>query len=174
MSGGIDSATAAALLVSEGWTVSALFVDYEQAAVSSERRASHAIADRYLLEWSEVHLHDFGIASSGEIRGRNDLLIAICLAVSSSSSVAIGTHSGSQYLDCSEPHAKAWQDLLDAEYRGSRRLISPFIGISKVAVVALARDLGVPLELTHSCDSAPDPCGSCVSCLERASVLAGS
>ena len=172
LSGGIDSSTLAASLNSHEWESTAWFVDYGQPARHAERAASRAISSRFSIPWEQVDLRGLGIAVSGEIRGRNDLFVAACLAVSDAHAIAIGTHGESSYRDCSPPHAMAWQALLDAEYAGRRRLLAPFLTLSKAAIVALARDLDVPLELTHSCDAADTACGSCASCQERSSVVA--
>jgi 7-cyano-7-deazaguanine synthase len=51
------------------------------------------------------------------------------------------------------------------------RIRTPLIELTKAEIVRLAQDLGVPLELTHSCydpDASGRPCGACDSCLLRA------
>jgi 7-cyano-7-deazaguanine synthase len=172
LSGGIDSATVAALLVEETWSVEAVFVDYGQLAVRDERAASGQIARHYSLAWAEVTVNGLVVPRFSEVRGRNDLLLAAAAAVSAADAVSIGTHAGTSYADCSPDHAAAWQGLLDAEYGGSRRLLAPLQSMTKLQVLAMARELEVPLSLTYSCEDADGPCGRCTSCTDRERALA--
>ena len=174
LSGGIDSSTVAALLIREDRSAEAIFVDYGQLAASEERSASQTIANHYGLPWQEVVLRGIEYDCDGEMRGRNDLLIAVCLAVSDAAQIAIGIHSGTPYADCSEAHSLAWQRLLDVEYAGARRVFAPLLGMTKGEVVALARSLEVPMALTRSCEYSGSPCGRCCSCRDRELTLAGA
>lgn len=172
LSGGLDSSTLLALLTRHGWEVEAIFVDYGQRAVREEREASRRMANRFSSAWSQVVFRGLTGLGDGETRGRNDLLIACALSASSAPFVAIGTHRGSPYRDCSEPHATAWQLLLDNEYEGERRLLAPFLELDKAALLDLASHLSVPFESTRSCDRAGNPCGECPSCIERSLAVA--
>jgi 7-cyano-7-deazaguanine synthase len=174
LSGGIDSAAVAALLVDEGWGLETMFVDYGQLGVAEERVASRRVADHYQLPWTEVTIHGLDVPAFSEIRGRNDLLLAVASAASAADAIAIGTHAGTLYADCSAAHAAAWQSLLDTQHGGTRRLLAPLQWFSKPEVVALARQLDVPLALTYSCEDAGGPCRGCRSCRDREHALAGA
>lgn len=174
LSGGIDSTTVAALLLDERWDVDAIFVDYGQLGVADERVASRRIADHYQLRWIEVAVHGLVVPVFREVRGRNDLLLAVASAASAADALAIGTHAGTPYADCSAAHAAAWQSLLDTQHGGTRRLLVPLQRLSKPEVIALARHLDVPLSLTYSCEDAGGPCGRCTSCRDRQHALAGA
>lgn len=174
LSGGIDSATVAALLTDQGWNSHALFIDYGQLAADDERQASRELAAHYQLQWREVPIRGLDTPSFTEVRGRNDMLIAIAGAASPADAVAIGTHASTSYADCSPVHARAWQELLDTQYGGSRRLVAPLQAFSKTQIVALALRLDVPLTRTYSCEDARGPCGRCVSCRDRERALAGT
>jgi 7-cyano-7-deazaguanine synthase len=174
LSGGVDSATVAALLVDEKWDVEGVFVDYGQLATTEERVASRRIADHYRLRWTEVAVRGLEVPAFREVRGRNDLLLAVASAASAADGIAIGTHAGTPYADCSGAHAAAWQSLLDAQHGGTRRLLAPLRSFSKPEVVALARRLDVPLSVTYSCEDAGGPCGRCTSCRDREHALAGT
>ncbi|MFE2359106.1 7-cyano-7-deazaguanine synthase [Streptomyces parvulus] len=102
-----------------------------------------------------------------EIRGRNDLLVALAMAYSDRQFVAIGTHAGIPYRDCSLSHHQAWQNLIDEQYDGIRRFVAPLQNLTKMQVWKTAIDLRVPLSLTYSCESPKGPCGSCPSCDDR-------
>ena len=47
---------------------------------------------------------------------------------------------------------------------GEVTLAAPFIDVSKGDIYLLARQLGVPIGLTYSCERGGDPCGECLSC----------
>ncbi len=173
LSGGIDSTTVAALLVDENWDVEGVFVDYGQLAAGEERTASRQVADHYRLRWTEIAVHGLEVPAFREVRGRNDLLLAVASAASAADAIAIGTHAGTPYADCSPAHARAWQFLLDTQHGGIRRLLAPLQSLTKPEVLALAQRLDVPLSLTYSCEDAGGPCGRCTSCRDREHALAG-
>lgn len=173
LSGGVDSTTLGSLLLSRRWRVSALFVDHGQRAARWERQASRRVADHYGLPWVEKRVTSHGSLPLTEVPGRNDLLIAVGFTLQPDS-VAIGTHGGTPYADCSPAHIMAWQTLLDVQHHGRKRLVAPFASMSKDEVVAVARREGVPLALTRSCDDSGDPCHRCASCLDRERLLAGT
>ena len=157
LSGGIDSAVVTALLSNERVPVNTLFVDYGQPAASAERRSSGAIAERFGLDHQSLSIDGLQIPSEGEISGRNDFLVAAAQIACSAGHIALGTHAGTGYADCSPEHAEAWQHLLDVQHYGCKRIITPLMHLQKADVLALAIDLGVPLELTHSCERGRRP-----------------
>ncbi|WP_413775470.1 7-cyano-7-deazaguanine synthase [Paenarthrobacter sp. PAE-2] len=170
LSGGIDSALVVSLVLESHGDTTALFVDYGQPAVAAERKASQAIAAHFGIPWSSVTISGVATAA-GEIPGRNDLLIAAATAACSGCSIAIGTHSGSAYKDCSPEHASAWQGLLDVQYAGVVQLLTPLVSLTKDEVVATAIEREIPLELTYSCEASSAPCQECLSCADRRSLL---
>lgn len=173
LSGGTDSAAAAAALLRDGWDVSAVWVDYGQPAAAAERQASSALASHFSVPWSALALPALRPAGSdGEITGRNDALVAAARGAAPGASLAIGVHAGTPYSDCSPDWAAAWQSLLDVQHGGAVRLLAPLLELSKAEVVALADGLGVPLPATYSCERAATPCLACRSCLDREAWLA--
>jgi 7-cyano-7-deazaguanine synthase len=173
-SGGIDSVTIAFDHAVRGETVELLFVDYGQPARSAERRSVRRIADHLAAPTISVVLSGIDVPAAGEIAGRNLLLISIALAARPGAGVmCIGIHSGTGYRDCSPAFVELIQQVLDFHTNGASRLAAPFADWSKADVVALARELDVPLELTHSCEAADKPCGRCCSCVDREVLLAG-
>lgn len=174
LSGGIDSALLASMLRRDGRAAQALWVDYGQPAALAEHAASRAVAAHYALDWQESAVRGVTVRPEGEIPGRNDLLVAVAQACLPRTSVAIGVHAGTPYPDCSADWVRSWQALLDAQHGGTVVLLAPFVGLQKMQVVALAREYGVPLGLTHSCESGNDPCGRCSSCRDRAAAHVGA
>lgn len=166
LSGGVDSAVVLALL-SERAAPAAIWVDYGQPAAAAERQASKAVAAHYSAPWAEMSARGLRPPGHGEFPGRNDLLVAAARAAAPLSSVAIGVHAGTGYADCSPQWATAWQTLLDAQHSGSVRLLTPLLRLAKSQVYILASELAVPVDVTHSCEAAPVPCGRCCSCGDR-------
>ncbi|MFJ9541906.1 7-cyano-7-deazaguanine synthase [Streptomyces sp. NPDC101225] len=170
LSGGIDSATVLATLLDQTIAADCLFVDYGQSAIGEERRASAAIAEFYGCSWSVVTVTGISVGLH-EIRGRNDFLVALGMAYSERRFVAVGTHAGIPYKDCSRSHHEAWQQLIDTQYDGVRRFVAPLQNLTKMQVWKTAVDLRVPLTLTYSCEIANGPCGACPSCEDRGRLL---
>lgn len=167
LSGGVDSAVVLALLASDGRDVTTVWIDYGQPAAAGEREASKAIASRYGAAWIELGVAGLVPPAVGEFPGRNDLLVALAAAAAPGRSVAIGVHAGTGYADCSPSWAEAWQELLTVQHHGAAQLLAPLAGLAKAQVYALARQMGVPTVLTHSCEASAVPCGRCSSCADR-------
>ncbi len=172
LSGGVDSALVASLLLDVGTPPTALFVDYGQPAALAEAAASAALAKHFGLRRTRVTLDGLQIPAQGEIIGRNDVLVAVARAAAPGRDVALGIHAGTGYLDCSPEHRDAWQGLLDVQHAGAVRVLAPLLHLSKGEVLALAADSAVPLELTHSCEAGNITCGRCRSCHDRAGLRA--
>jgi 7-cyano-7-deazaguanine synthase len=167
LSGGIDSAVLAALLVDARWLTAATWIDLGQPAAASERRASLTVAAHLGLPWSEHSVTNLNLPKSGEIPGRNDLLVGTSLAANPGTSVAIGIHAGTPYSDNSPGWVGAWNRLADLQYGGTIQLLAPLVDMTRADVITLGRDLNVPMNETHSCEAANIPCGMCASCRDR-------
>ncbi|MFF7134366.1 7-cyano-7-deazaguanine synthase [Streptomyces sp. NPDC008196] len=170
LSGGIDSAAVLALLKKQGMQVRCLFVDYGQLAVEQETVASRSIASHFSSRWSSISVSGLKVPAMQEVKGRNDLLIAVATVCNTDSIVALGTHGGTPYVDCSTAHHSAWQGLYDIQYHGVQRILAPFIDKAKPEVFAAALELSVPISLTYSCEASDGPCGKCSSCRDRSAL----
>ena len=173
MSGGIDSSASAVAVRKEGYETSGLFVDYGQPAARSEWRALQDVANHLDLEVKKVEL-GFRLASqSGEFFGRNALLVLTAAGITQSRplTIALGIHALSEYYDTQPLFLRQMQRILDGYFAGSVVLTAPFLACPKAEVIAFARDNGVPLDLTYSCEeqNAP-PCLRCPSCEDRVDV----
>ena len=176
MSGGIDSSASAVAVRKEGYETLGLFVDYGQRAARSEWRALQDVANHLDLEVKKVEL-GFRLASqSGEFFGRNALLVLTAAGITESRPlmIALGIHALSEYYDTQPLFLRQMQRLLDGYFAGSVVLTAPFLAYPKAEVIAFARDNGVPLDMTYSCEeqNAP-PCLRCPSCEDRSDVDAG-
>ncbi|MGB9457006.1 MAG: 7-cyano-7-deazaguanine synthase QueC [Bryobacteraceae bacterium] len=115
------------------------------------------------------------------VPARNTIFLSLALAwaeVLESADIFIGVNAldYSGYPDCRPEYIEAYQRMANLATRagveGSTRLKihTPLIALSKAQIVTLARELGVPFGLTHSCyDPGPGgrPCGACDACLLR-------
>ena len=168
LSGGADSAALLAHLIDGDLMPSALFVDYGQPAAAEERRASRGVARRTKVRWASVTVKSrIPVPATGEIRGRNALLLAAADHASPADFVAIGVHGGTDYPDCSKAFVAAWQGLLDVQHGGATRILAPFLDLAKQDVLTLAAKSPGLLDVTYSCERAGGPCGTCLSCRDR-------
>jgi 7-cyano-7-deazaguanine synthase len=115
------------------------------------------------------------------VPARNTIFLSLALAwaeVLESSDIFIGINAldYSGYPDCRPEYIQAYQHMANlatragVEGRTHVRVRTPLLHLGKADIVRLARDLGVPFGLTHSCyDPAPDgrACGACDACLLR-------
>jgi 7-cyano-7-deazaguanine synthase len=170
LSGGVDSACLLALALEQGENgIQGLFVDYGQPALSRERAAAVAIAEHYQSHLRQAGV-DIGRVTAGEIPGRNALMVhmALTLAPPGPATLLIGIHAGSGYRDCTPEFVQAMQVSLDLHRDGAVQLAAPFLEWGKAEVYDYAIAMGVPLELTYSCEAGSDPpCGECASCHDR-------
>ncbi|MGA3099294.1 MAG: 7-cyano-7-deazaguanine synthase QueC [Bryobacteraceae bacterium] len=116
------------------------------------------------------------------VPARNTIFLSFALAWAEtleSSDIFIGVNAldYSGYPDCRPEYIEAYARMANlatragVEGRTRLKIHTPLIGLTKAAIVKLARDLGVPFGLTHSCyDPGPAgvPCGQCDACLLRA------
>jgi 7-cyano-7-deazaguanine synthase len=170
MSGGIDSAACAHLLVGQRIKVKALFIEYGQAAARMERRAVEALSVRMNLPLMIFSIQGAPSFSAGELAGRNAFLIfsAIFLARQISGLVAVGIHAGTPYYDCSHTFFESTSRLVGEHFDGALVLVAPFVTWSKEDVFRYFVSARLPLELTYSCEAGTDPpCGACASCIDR-------
>lgn len=195
LSGGIDSAVALAWSLREGHRVLPVTFDYHLrprreleaagALVDHARRRGHDVAPLervalpFLREVEDLsprppHLRG---APEGYVPARNLVFysVAASLAEARGASLVVGGHNGGDpelFPDAGPRFFAAFNDLLvDAAWSHARspfRVATPLAGKPKGDVLRLARDLGVPLELTWSCYADGKlPCGKCGSCAER-------
>ena len=174
LSGGIDSACLLAERCRASAAPQALFVNYGQPAALWERRASRDLARHFGARWDELAVS--GLPTGvGEIAGRNALLAHLALTwlgVGVAATIHIGIHAGTTYRDCSPEFVGETQRSLDFQSGGATRLVAPFVKWPKELIVSRARELAVPLEITHSCERGDPPCGECLSCVDRKGLLA--
>ena len=177
LSGGTDSAACLQFVRDIGRPASALFVNYGQPAARQEAIAARAIAKFYCVQLIETTLAGASPKSPGLITGRNAFLLftAVMERPPSVTAVAIGVHSGTDYVDCSTAFVRQMNSLFRLCTNGHAAVIAPFVEWTKPEVWHYSLTHQVPLDLTYSCEKGGDrPCGTCLSCLDREALHAYS
>ena len=104
--------------------------------------------------------------------GRNVLLlakVATWCAVNRIGRIALGPLAGNPFPDATPAFFRAMQQALSLGLDHDLEIVTPFRSLSKAAVIARGRTLGVPFERTLSCMNPVDGrhCGRCSKCRER-------
>lgn len=195
LSGGMDSATALALLVSQGHEVEAITFNYgskhnAQEGLTAKELAAHYGIKRTLVDLpfiNELFKSDL-LKSGGEIPEghyadpvmkktvvpfRNGIMLAIAAGFAESigaDMLILGNHAGDHavYPDCRPEFADAMADAINHGTYKEILLSRPFENISKGDIVVEGVKLGVPYHLTYSCYKGEAVhCGKCGTCYER-------
>lgn len=168
LSGGLDSSTALAAVSTDPGECRAIFFGYGQSAEQEEARAAAAISTFYDVPLTALRLIGPRF-ETGEIQGRNAFLVHAALLCSQPgpTTIVLGIHEGSGYVDCTPDFVNVMQRSLDLHSGGATTLSAPFVDHSKADICALARSLRVPISLTYSCERGGTPCGACMSCKDR-------
>lgn len=181
LSGGLDSATAAAQAIADGYDLIALSFNYGQrhqreleaakAVAQHFAIADHHFIDVNLAQWGASSLTDLaqplpqdgleGGIPSTYVPGRNTVFIALALALAEAKGaeaiyLGINAVDYSGYPDCRPEYLAAFQQLAQLSSRAgleghAPKLVAPLVMDSKVDIVRRAVALGVPIEQTWSC-----------------------
>lgn len=174
LSGGIDSMACLNFYKNQGYDVECIFCDYGQPAAIFEKQSSQKIAEHYRIPYKNIEIKNIDVPKSGEICGRNALLIwtAFCQIGFGTYKIVLGIHSGTNYSDCSLPFVNAVNRIFDIYTGGTVILEAPFISWGKNEIIAYCRENSLPLNYTYSCETGTSPpCGKCLSCLDRKELL---
>jgi 7-cyano-7-deazaguanine synthase len=181
LSGGLDSATAAAMAQREGWELFALTLKYgqvHQAELHAASRVAAALGVSRHIELA-VDLSAFGGSSltgdgdipkdelgapgipSTYVPARNSVFLSLALAwaeVLNAERIVIGVNAldYSGYPDCRPEYIAAFEYLASlatkAGVEGRQlRLYTPLQHLTKAGIIRLGAELGVDYSLTHSC-----------------------
>ena len=181
LSGGLDSATAAAMAQREGWELFALTLRYgqvHQAELEAARRVAAALGVSRHVEL-EVDLKAFGgssLTGDGDIPkddvdapgipttyvpARNTVFLSLALAwaeVLGAERIVIGVNAidYSGYPDCRPEYIAAFEYLASLATKAGvegrvLRLYTPLQHLTKAGIIRLGTELRVDFSLTHSC-----------------------
>lgn len=192
LSGGMDSATAAAEALDRDYGIYALHTSYGQNTQTKERECAKRLADEFgaadFLHVETEHLAKIGASSltddevdvtdadlgSDEIptsyvpfRNANLLSMAVSYAEANDcNAVFIGAHSEdfAGYPDCRPEFFDAFQAVVDIGTKPETTisLEAPFVEWSKTEIAERGLELGVPYEDTWSCYRDDEP--ACGTC----------
>jgi len=180
-SGGMDSATAAAVAQDRGYEVYMLHTSYGQQTESKELECARAQAEHFgaadFLHLETDHLSKIGSSSltddsvdveeadldsdevpSSYVPFRNSNLLSMAVSYAEANgcgAVCIGTHSEdfSGYPDCRPAFFEAFQTVVDVGTKDETDVSveAPFTEWSKTDIAERGTELDVPYDLTWSC-----------------------
>jgi 7-cyano-7-deazaguanine synthase len=204
LSGGLDSATALAVALDQGYDCRALSFDYGQRhrfELEAARRIASAsgVTDHRLIRVDLSAEGGFGHSALTDaidvpkdrdedgtipvtyVPARNTVFLALALACAEASDafdifIGVNAIDYSGYPDCRPAFIRAFETMANlataagVEGRGTFRIHTPLIDMTKAEIIQTGLALGVDYGLTHSCyDPAGDgaACGHCDSCRLR-------
>jgi len=197
ISGGMDSALAAAIARDEGYAIIAVHFNYGQRTERKEREAFGQIADdlgaqeRYEIDLpffrqigaSALTDPNIDVPTGGIEPGvpvtyvpfRNGIFLSIASAIAEKHGaqalyIGVVEEDSSGYPDCREDYIAAMERAVNLGTRDETRITirMPLVHLSKARIVTKALELGVDLSHTWSCyQSEEAACGVCDSCRLR-------
>jgi len=194
ISGGMDSAVAAAIAKSEGHKIYAITFNYGQRnkkemeaakEIAKWLNAHHKILDVNLRQIGGSALTDeIEVPEEAEgipptyVPARNTIFLSFALAyaeVIDADYIFIGVNAVdySGYPDCRPEYLEAFQKVADLALKRSVegkpiKIKAPLLYLSKAEIVKKGHELGVPFEKTWSCyREGEKACGRCPSCKLR-------
>jgi 7-cyano-7-deazaguanine synthase len=188
VSGGLDSAVAAAIMAKLGFNLHFIFFDWGQKTYEKELKCTKALAKYFnaTLKIVEVpilkSLPDISLtqketlttAINEYVPNRNAILESQAVAYAEylkAGDVCIGSTGGDHICpDNSPKFVEIMQRLVDEGtlLKPPIQLIAPLVHTDKIGAVKIGYELGVPFELTWSCHNNTDlACGYCSNCKSR-------
>jgi len=174
LSGGIDSSSCVKFYLDLNYKVECIFCNYGQPAAVSELHAARAVSKYYSVPLHEIKTTGISIPSSGEICGRNALLVlqAFSFKGFGTYKIILGIHTETNYADCSPRFLNEMNRILDCYANGTICLEAPFLEWDKSNIVVYCKEKKIPFEKTYSCEAGGiSPCGKCLSCIDRKELL---
>lgn len=187
-SGGLDSAVAARVMA-DAYDVTLLLIEYGCRAQEAERLRVKALGTALSMPVQVITtqglagvasgLTHLGIVRCASLEGkeawvpaRNLLLVSIATAhavTNNMRAIGIGNVADGIYPDNKPAFVTRFNDLmLYAVGMAPPLVVAPVGKLTKMEVVRLGADLGVPFDLTWSCYHGGElHCGECGSCLSR-------
>lgn len=168
LSGGIDSALCLAANVDR--IAACVGFDYGQPHLRELERAAD-LAGRYGKPFEVVTLPRLPLVNDVVFAARNAVMLSVAAAMAQArglDQVMIGANAADRerFLDCRGRFFDALDNALFVAY--GVRVSTPLLEWAKADIVARAREIGLPLDLTLSCYHPNGPCGECLACRTRA------
>lgn len=188
VSGGLDSAVAAALMAKAGFELHFIFFDWGQKIGKKELKCAQALSRHYGADLKIVEVPLFknisGISmvrkkvfttkTNEYVPNRNAVLESQAIAYAEhlkAGAVCIGSSGGDVITpDNSLKFVQIMQSLVNegTQLKPPVQIIAPLISVNKADAVKLGLEIGVPFELTWSChNNMENACGECSNCKSR-------
>ena len=170
LSGGIDSTACVQYYLKNGFSTSAVFIDYEQLPVKMEESSVKKICSYYNINLNIIRVNGPEYCKKVEIKGRNAIfvLLALMFYPKHVGIISLGIHSGTPYYDCTENFSNDIKNILNGYSNGKIRFEAPFLKWNKKMIYDYCKLQKIPVELTYSCEIGINgPCGECPSCKDR-------
>lgn len=114
------------------------------------------------------------------VPNRNAIMLSIACALAvtrDAGAVAFGAHAGDHFIypDCRPEFVHAFESMVNLAVDGlaTLEIITPFLSMTKTAIVEFGSELNVPFERTWSCYKGGTlHCGTCGTCFERREAFA--
>jgi 7-cyano-7-deazaguanine synthase len=181
LSGGLDSTVILANFVKYGDECAAVAFNYLQEHDIELERAEE-IAVHYQVPFEIVTLPVLPKSDDVVIVGRNLLFVATAVSVAfvqKCGMIAIGCNASDwhNFPDCRPAFWTSVKRAVEDAYRIT--VVTPLLHYTKIDVIKMARELGVPIEMTWSCYHPKldaeygdhKPCGECLACKTREYAL---
>lgn len=192
-SGGLDSTTVAYQLASERVDVVPMFFDYGQHCVEVEWNRVNEVLPAGMRRPERNDISDMFRGSQSRLIREADLwneevkdedlyipyrtMLFFAAAAARAQTIGIlDVYTGfinsnhAKEIDCTSAFMNSLDGLTSSI--GSVRFHSPFRYSSKADVARAARQLGVPIGRTYSCQASGQfPCGACPNCVERLNAI---
>jgi 7-cyano-7-deazaguanine synthase len=194
LSGGLDSATALALALRDGFECHALSVNYgqrHQAELEAAERIAAALGARQHRRMA-LNLQTFGgsaltdpsiaVPTEGMVNGipityvpaRNTIFLSLALAwseVLGARAIFIGANAVdySGYPDCRAEYLQAYEAMANLATRAAvegnpLQIQAPLVHMTKAQIILAGIEAGVDFSLTVSCYQADDAGNACGAC----------
>lgn len=193
LSGGLDSATALAIALDQGYQCFVLSFDYGQRSLTELNAAKQIAQNMGVAEHRVIRLHleDFGGSALTDhsidvpeeetedipvtyVPARNTVFMSLALGwaeVLEADSIFIGVNAVdySGYPDCRPEYIAAFENMANlATKRGVQgqpiSIETPLIALTKEQIIQTGNELGVDYSLTVSCYQADDEGRACGHC----------
>lgn len=187
LSGGIDSTTLAFWLKNQGYIIEALYFDYGQGQINSERSCAMAVAKKLniSLHIIETPLPSDSLrnttSSQGPCLHLNDVklfgdAVGMCIMATAfafphgfdSIALGINTDNVRAHPALNASFFRTIEKLASLWINNRIRVLTPFLQKDKTTVMRIGARLDVPYVDTWSCGvNIEKHCGKCVECLAR-------
>lgn len=177
LSGGLDSTSLLPYYLERGFSISCLWVNYNQLGKEYEEKAVDYFCRNYRIDLIKQKIDKDIVVKNKENMeyfGRNLLLISLALSMFpyKTGLICTGIRYTPNYFDCGEQFILEISRLIEDTSGGLVLLDTPFLSYSKKNILSFALKHNIDISRTYSCiKGQPNGCRNCVSCIERETAI---